>query len=86
MATQYITRMKITTIVQNDVTYVLSDEPVKESGIDYVYVVDGKICTYMDCIVNNTLGEMVRTRVLWYYPKEKPNEYPKLVQNLVKEF
>ena len=78
--------MKITTIVQNDVTYVLSDEPVKESGIDYVYVVDGKICTYMDCIVNNTLGEMVRTRVLWYYPKEKPNEYPKLVQNLVKEF
>ena len=37
MATQYITRMKITTIVQNDVTYVLSDEPVKESGIDYVY-------------------------------------------------
>ena len=86
MATQYITRMKITTIVQNDVTYVLSDEPVRESGIDYVYVVNGKICTYMDCIVNNTLGEMVRTRVLWYYPKEKPNEYPKLVQNLVKEF
>jgi hypothetical protein len=86
MAAQYITRMKITTIVQNDVTYVLSDEPVRKSGIDYVYVVDGKICTYMDCIVNNTLGEMVRTRVLWYYPKEKPNEYPKLVQNLVKEF
>jgi len=86
MATQYITRMKITTIVQNDVTYVLSDEPVRESGIDYVYVVNGKICTYMDCIVENTLGEMVRTRVLWYYPKEKPNEYPKLVQNLVKEF
>jgi hypothetical protein len=86
MATQYITRMKITTIVQNDVTYVLSDEPVRESGIDYVYVVNGKICTYMDCIVENTLGDMVRTRVLWHYPKEQPNEYPKLIQNLVKEF
>jgi hypothetical protein len=78
--------LSITTITQNDVTYVLSDEPVKESGIDYVYVVNGKICTYMDCIVENTLDDMVRTRVLWYYPKEQPNEYPKLIQNLAKEF
>jgi hypothetical protein len=75
--------LSITTITQNDVTYVLSDEPLKENGIDYVYVVDGKICTYMDCIVENTLDDMVRTRVLWYYPKEQPNEYPKLVQNSV---
>jgi hypothetical protein len=78
--------MGIRTIIQDDVTYVLSDEPVRNSGIDYVYVVDGKVCTYMDCIVENTLSKMVRTRVLWYYPKEQPNEYPKLVQNLVKEF
>jgi hypothetical protein len=78
--------LSITTITQNDITYVLSDEPVKESGIDYVYVVNGKICTYMDCIVENTLDDMVRTRVLWYYPKEQPNEYPKLIQNLAKEF
>jgi len=78
--------MKITTITQDDVTYVLSDEPVTESGIDYVYVLDGKVCTYMDCIVENRLDEMVRARVLWYYPKEQPNEYPKFVRNLVKEF
>jgi len=75
--------LSITTIIQDDVTYVLSDEPVKESGIDYVYVVNGKVCTYMDCIVENTLDDMVRTRVLWHYPKEQPNEYPKLVQNSV---
>ena len=78
--------MSITTITQNDITYVLSDEPVKESGIDYVYVVNGKVCTYMDCIVENTLDDMVRTRVLWYYPKEQPNEFPKLIRNLAKEF
>jgi hypothetical protein len=78
--------LSVTTIIQDDVTYVLSDEPVKESGIDYVYVVNGKVCTYMDCIVENTLDDMVRTRVLWYYPKEQPNEYPKLIQNLAKEF
>jgi hypothetical protein len=78
--------LSITTIIQNDITYVLSDEPVKESGIDYVYVVNGKVCTYMDCIVENTLDDMVRTRVLWHYPKEQPNEFPKLIQNLVKEF
>lgn len=83
---RYTIRMKITTIVQDDVTYVLSDEPVTESGIDYVYVLDGKVCTYMDCIVENRLGDMVRARVLWYYPKEQPNEYPKFVRNLVKEF
>ncbi len=75
--------MAIRTIIQDDVTYVLSDEPLKENGIDYVYVVNGKICTYMDCIVENTLDDMVRTRVLWHYPKEQPNEYPKLVQNSV---
>jgi hypothetical protein len=40
----------------------------------------------MDCIVENTLDDMVRTRVLWYYPKEQPNEFPKLIQNLAKEF
>ncbi len=78
--------MKITTIVQDDVTYVLSDEPVTESGIDYVYVLDGRVCTYMDCVVQDKLDEMVRARVLLYYPKEQPNEYPKFVRNLVKEF
>ena len=78
--------MAIRTIIQDDVTYVLSDEPVTESGIDYVYVLDGKVCTYMDCIVENRLDEMVRARVLWYYPKEQPNEFPKLIQNLAKEF
>jgi hypothetical protein len=78
--------MAIRTIIQDDVTYVLSDEPVTESGIDYVYVLDGKVCTYMDCIVENRLDEMVRARVLWYYPKEQRNEYPKFVRNLVKEF
>jgi hypothetical protein len=78
--------LSITTITQNDITYVLSDEPVKESGIDYVYVVNGKVCTYKDCVVENTLDDMVRTRVLWYYPKEKPNEFPKLIRNLAKEF
>ena len=76
--------MKITSITQDDVTYVLSDEPVKTDGekINYVYLVNGRIYSYMDCAVENKLEEMVRVKLLWHYPKEQKNEYPKLVHSL----
>lgn len=79
------------TIIQNDVTYILSDEDLAESSLrdvesyEYVFLVDGVIKTYMDCIVEDKLDDMVRTRLLWYHPKELPNELPKLVQTFKKK-
>lgn len=79
------------TIIQNDVTYILSDEDLAESSLsdmesyEYVFLVGGVIKTYMDCIVEDKLDDMVRTRLLWYHPKELPNELPKLVQTFKKK-
>lgn len=86
------------TLRQDEVTYLLSDDlelkvndkkpidwnwmSISDKSVEYVYYVNGKVLTYMDCVVDNLLDDMKRMRVIWYYPKELSNEPSKLIQKL----
>lgn len=83
--------METFTVTQDGVVYVIKDDLsptsmekilLNDKSIEYVFYVNGKILTYMDCVIDNLLDDMKRMRILWYYPKEQSNEFPKFVQKL----
>lgn len=79
--------MSIIKIEKDDTSYVvrrISDIKNAPIGTKFAYLWEGSIYTYMELSLMDVLDEMERVEVLWHYPEEKPNEYPKYITTKTK--
>lgn len=79
--------MDIIKIEKDGTNYIVRKIPdIKNApiGTKFGYLWEGTLYTYMELSLMGVLDEMVRVEVLWYYPEEKPNEFPKYITTKIK--